>query len=344
VSLIKLDGKGTPSAYSTQVKLPKPAALVKNKNYVTGVAFHPKLPLLYVWQDLDAYYTNPVPATTPAEVKQFDHLCVLNFAKDPPELLVSVCRGDEFTFGQQGGNLAVDSSGSFLYVPNVRELKNAGSLRLGRYPLDGDGLPTVVESKEPLAGRIKLLTQWNLTDKFSPPQMTPIEYVHLFNVNTFGSGHSFVPIGKDVVLTSGYQGLMCWRPDDKHVTLHGLPFKTAGHTQFVVHPTLAAIFATAPYHAYHDSFFRAEQSEGYLSLLPKQYVIPDSKLSGPPAILSKQGKLVVGGENRLYLVSLDAKGFPSGDVVQMVVNAPQVKALVYSEKYDRLYVGVELSK
>ena len=345
VSFFKLDAKGTPAAFATQLKLPKPAALVKNKNYVTGVTFHPKLPLLYVWQDIDVAYSNPVPPGPP-ETMQFDHLCIFNIAKDPPELLLSVCRGLEFMHGQYGGSVAVDSTGSYLYVPNLRELKNAGSLRFGRYPLDGDGLPMLSEkdAREPIAARIKKLTEVSTADKFSPPQLTPIEYVHLFSGNAYGSGHSFVPIGKDAVIASGYQGLMTWRPDDKHATLHGLPLRTAGHTQFVAHPTLPAIFATAPYHVYHDSFFRAEQSEGYLTLLPKQYVIPNVNLSGPPAILTKQSKLAVGGQSIVYLVDLDAKGFPTGDVVQTVVNCPQVRALVYSEKYDRAYVGVEVSK
>ena len=343
VSLVKLDAKGMPAAYATQVKLPKPAGLVKNKNYVTGVAFHPKLPLLYIWQDVDVAYSNPVPPGPP-ETMQFDHLCVLNLAKDPPELVVSVCRGLEFMHGQQGGAVAVDPTGSYLYVPNMRELKNAGSLRFGRYPLDADGLPMLAESKEPLPARVKKVTEVSAAEKFSPPQVTPIEYDHLFNHNTYGSGHTFVPIEKDVVITSGYHGLMTWRPEDKHAALHGLPLRNAGYTQFAVHPTLPALFATAPYHVHPDSFFRVAHSEGYLSLLPKQYVIPDSKLSGPPAILSKQQKLAVGGNNVIYLVSLNAKGFPAGDVTHTLVNCPQVQAMVYSEKYDRLYLGVEISK
>ena len=42
-----------------------------------------------------------------------------------------------------------------------------------------------------------------------------------------------------------------------------------------------------------------------MTLLPKQYVIADSKLSGPPGILAKQKKLVVGGEYCVYVIDLD---------------------------------------
>jgi hypothetical protein len=135
-----------------------------------------------------------------------------------------------------------------------------------------------------------------------------------------------------------------WRPQDKFQTLHALPLKYGGHTRVVGHPRLPVLFATAYYHVHPDSFFRAEHVEGYLTLMPRQYVIPDSKLFSPPAIVSKQGKVAVGGEYAVYQVNLDEKGFPVGDVIQVQVNAPQVRALVYSEKYDRLYAGVEVSR
>lgn len=343
VSLVKLDAKGTPAATSTQLKLPKPAGgLLKHKNYVTGVAFHPKLPILYVWQDIDVYYTNPPPAAPP-ETKQFDHLCVVNFAKEPPELLVSMCRGDEYIYGQAGGAVAVDSTGSYLYIPSLREKANAGSLRFGRYPLDADGLPTLAESKDALPARVKKLTDLNAAGAVTPPQLTPIEYVHLFNLGSSGCGASMVPLGKDVVIATVNSGLVTWRPEDKHATAHGMPLRLGGHVQIAAHKTLPAIFATAV-HQPNNSFFRAEHHEGYLTLLPKQYVIEGSKLGGQPAILTKQKKVAIGGQNSVFLIDLDDKGFPRGDVLQAMVNAPQVRAMVYSEKHERLYVGVEVSK
>ena len=48
VSLVKLDAKGNPSPSVTSWKIPHASALVKNPNYALSVAFHPKLPLLYV--------------------------------------------------------------------------------------------------------------------------------------------------------------------------------------------------------------------------------------------------------------------------------------------------------
>ena len=92
VSLVKLDAKGTPLAYAVPWKIPHVKGLEKHPNYALSVAFHPKLPLLYVWQDLNLNYTNP-PGPAPAELKQFDRLLVYRVAKEPPELLLSLCRG-----------------------------------------------------------------------------------------------------------------------------------------------------------------------------------------------------------------------------------------------------------
>ena len=103
------------------------------------------------------------------------------------------------------------------------------------------------------------------------------------------------------------------------------------------------LFATAFWNKNEESFYRVEHADGYLSLLPRQYVIPESRLTGPPTVLGN-GKLAIGGRYQVYLVSLDDKGVPTGDVIQTRVLSPGVRALVYSPKFDRLYVGVELSR
>ncbi len=342
VSLFKLDAKGIPAPIATQILLPKPMELTKHKNYVLGLAFHPKLPLLYVWQDINVPYTNPVPPV-PLGTLQFDHLCILNLAKDPPQLITSICRGVEFIHNQGGGGLAIDALGSHLYVPNLREITNAGSWRFGRYPLDAEGLPVVVESKEPLGIRIKKLEDLNAANKVSPPQLTPTAYIDLFRQNFYGSAHMIVPVGKDAVISSGNMGLMAWRPDDKIMPLQGVPMKQAGQVLFAVHPSHPAIFVTSC-NGTSESFSRAEQVEGFLTLLPKQYILPMGKLTGPPIILPKQKKIVLGGAYHLLVMDLDEKAYPTGDPTHVYVNTPAAKALVYSEKFDRAYVGTEISK
>ena len=67
-------------------------------------------------------------------------------------------------------------------------------------------------------------------------------------------------------------------------------------------------------------------------------------MAGQPVIMPKQKKLLVGGEYQVYVIDLDEKGFPTGDPTQVVVNCSQVRAMVYSERFERAYVGVEVSK
>lgn len=183
VSLVKLDAKGNPAAYSISWKIPHPPALVKHPNYALSAAFHPKLPLLYVWQDCNVNYTNP-PPTTPAELYTFDHLHIYNVAKEPPELVTSLCRGNQYLFGFHGGQVIVDAAGEHLYVPNLREVKNAGVLIFGRYKLDADGLPFIddIQAKQPPPVRAKALAAVNP----APHQICPLDYVYLFPMNQWG--------------------------------------------------------------------------------------------------------------------------------------------------------------
>lgn len=346
VSLVKLDAKGQPAAYAVPIKLPRVDTLAaKYPGYTLSVAFHPKLPLLYVWQDITIVYTNP-PPPPPPDWDKYNHLHIVSMAKDVPEVVASMCRGVEYIYGQKGGALAVDAEGSYLYVPNLREVKNAGSLRFGRFPLDADGLPVVpeIDAKQPPALRAKRLTDLNAAKPVLPPQLTPIEYVQLFNLTGFGCGLSFHPVSKDEVIAGGSQGLIAWRPDDKVSTVSGLPLRVAGHTLLTVHPNLPLVFATSHHKTQPDSLFRVGLVEGYLTLLPQQYVLPGTDLTSVPVVLSKSNAVAVGGHYFVYVVRLDVQGVPQPDVQRYQVFCPAVHALVYSEKFDRLYVGVELSK
>lgn len=342
VSLVRLDAKGNPAAYATAWKLPRPKALEKWSTYALAAAFHPRLPLLYVWQDIALPYNNP-PPPVPADVKDFDHLLTYNVAKNPPELVAGLCRGPEYLYGQGGGGLAVDPAGQHLYVPNLRDPKNAGSFRFGRFRLDAEGLLRLddKEPKLPAAARLSALAARNAAGTIVPPQMTPIEYVYLFAFSPYGAGNSFDFLAPDVVVAGSYTGVIAWRPEDKVVTLGALPLKGYGNTLLARHPSLPVLYATQ---AVSDSIFCLGHSEGHLTLLPHQYVFPGASLGSPPALLAKGRRLAVGGQHQVYVTGLDEQGRPAGPLTRVRVLNPQVRALVYSPRFDRLYVGVEVSK
>ena len=57
------------------ISLAKPAALAARATYPLAITFHPKLPLLYVWQDIEAV-TPRAEATDAPVYKEFDHVLV----------------------------------------------------------------------------------------------------------------------------------------------------------------------------------------------------------------------------------------------------------------------------
>jgi hypothetical protein len=293
LSLVKLDAKGTPSAAATRWKIPADKWQDKVPSYILSVALHPKLPLLYVWRDVPLNYA-AAPTTHPPEHKAYDHLLIYSLAKETPELLASLCRGDEYSFGQQGGELVADAAGQFLYVPNVKEFKT-GFFHFGRFRLDADGLPALLpdaEAKLPLPQRAKRLTELNATKPFAPAEQTPTEYIYILSGGALGCGHSFHLLSHDAIIAGGNNGLVAWRPDDKIAPLHALPLRPGVKTLITVHPALPVIYATA---FNTDSLYRAEHAEGYLTLVPQQWILPEAKLTSPPAVFAKGTKVAVGG-------------------------------------------------
>src|SRR5205807_1698318 len=111
----------------------------------------------------------------------------------------------------------------------------------------------------------------------------------------------------------GWHHVVCWRPSEKEGELHGLQFRGAGATLIgKPHARLPLLFA-AGYNA--DSLLSVGQVEGYLTLLPRQYVIPGAKLLSPPAVMSKTNTIAVGGDHYVYLLRLDGEGRPLPEVI-----------------------------
>src|SRR5437763_87372 len=53
VRLFRLEAQGKNASSVATVKLPMPAELAQRETYPLALAFHPSLPLLYVWQDVE---------------------------------------------------------------------------------------------------------------------------------------------------------------------------------------------------------------------------------------------------------------------------------------------------
>jgi hypothetical protein len=344
VSLYRLDTKGKPAtAVPVLSKLPRPAALVKYPNYPLGLAFHPRLPLLYVWQDIEIPPAVPAPAAV--ALKDFDHLLVYRLKKAGPELVVSLGRGTEFSFGKTGGTLAVDPEGKYLYVPNLHDVKTPTQVHAGRYDLDADGLPVLdprAAKNQTLAARVAALNAAKAAGKaVLPGRLTPYG-PYWFPDTVHGTAHGWVAFAGGRVLVGGHYSVMTWEPDHRKAKMSlvgleniGRPFVLGGH------PKLPVVFATAVGYNYA---YRLQHADGHLTLLPQKVVLEGAILLSPPVALNRLRRVAFGGKNRVYVVRLDKKGRVLPGRLQAEVNNPTAEALAYSEKFDRLYVAVEVSK
>lgn len=356
VTLLRLDAQGRPELPGRSWKLPLPDVLRKYGNFPLALAFHPTLPRLYVWQEIYFHYSNP-PTNEIPDLYLFDHLLIYDLQSvlvgppnnappnnaptdAAPELLAALCRGPEYLYGQQGGAIAIDPAGTFLYVPNLRERSNPGIFRFGRFPLDADGLPDVVDAKRPLPERRQKLAEWAATQTGMPPLRSPIEYVYLFPGSGYGSLMSVQPVDKDLILCGCTNGVVCWRPNDPLVRVSGLPIGRSGATYLTRHPRLPLVFASKHQ---GDTLYRVDFVDGYWTLVPRGWTLPEAKLTSPPVLLSRSQRVAIGGQHQLYLVPLDDQGQATEATVVRVFGRA-LRTLAYSERFDRLYVGADLSQ
>ena len=141
LAVFRLGSDGRPSGEPSWVTLPKPDVLSKNVSYPLGLLFHPRLPLLYVWQDV----IGPPPTKQEknpefADYLEFDHLLIYEIKDGALELLQTGARGAGFHCGLLGGTMGFDFAAQRLFVPNSvgSTYDEAG---IGFYALDDEGMP-----------------------------------------------------------------------------------------------------------------------------------------------------------------------------------------------------------
>jgi hypothetical protein len=353
VSLFKLDGEGRPATEPVTLKLPRPEALSKYPQQVLSLAFHPKLPLLYVWQEIELpkneqRFTLPLTPADQEAMNQFDHLAVYNVDKSPPELLVSLCRLPDFAYSRPAGGIGVDPAAERLYVPNIRNPKAAAQSVMGSYVLDPDGLPMIgaeTEVRGSVAERVARINDAKTAGKPPAPQR-----VAPFNQETFeteiplGMGHGYVHIAPDFVLCGGIHtsGVLTWQPENRRVRLHGFLLPNPYRTYWVVgHPRLPVVFVGDPGTPWA---YRFEHADGYLTMIPQKAAFAGVNLSSGPVVCAKTNQVAFGASGWVILAKLDDEGRFTTQRTQMRVDNPTPEAVAYSDKFDRLYVAVEKKK
>jgi hypothetical protein len=89
-------------------------------------------------------------------------------------------------------------------------------------------------------------------------------------------------------------------------------------------------------------FYSIGQVNGWVSLLPQKATLGgNAHLNGPPVVLEKRAKVVVGDAHALHFLGIAPDGKLDGTCGRLAVSATLVQGLAYSQKHDRLYVAVD---
>ncbi len=307
-----------PVYVSATVALPRPASLAAFQNYPLSFAFHPKLPLLYVWQDILGQAMTS--AKNNVVFKEFDHLLIYNVSNPAaPTLVLQTCRGDEFSYGLRYGPLAFNAEGTRLFLPNLRlkESPDNNSIpAIGYLKLDAQGMP--IKDGDTPAMVTQGITAWATY----PPVL------------------GCFPISDDITLFCGMYGPTTWDASNRRA-----PFCTyvlnptyQNTMRMTLHPKLSVFYVTTMGGPF---VYRMEHADGFVTLLPQTLTFGGAAATTLPVLMTKGNLLAFGGVNKIFFVALDAEGKLTNKLSQTPVANPSVDSLVYSERFDRLYVGVE---
>jgi hypothetical protein len=340
LAVFRLDAKGLPSGEPKWITLPKPASLAANFNYPLGLLFHPRLPLLYVWQDVNG--PPPAKQENNPEFKdylEFDHLVIYAIKDGALELLHTGAHGTGFHCGLNGGTIGLDFTAKNLFVPNaIGSAPDEGGI--GFYALDDEGLPMEMAEDTPAKPKakglaVKVNTAKDINGKATKIVLMPKRHrTHRF----YPTGEGWFA-GSEAIVMGGYSG--CMVSDFHNGSLRNSWFnlpELAGHCYVAGHPTLPAVYFCLQD---NNHLYQIAHSDGYVSLLPQVATVTAAHLTGAPVVLTKLSRLAVGDTKSLHLFGLQADGKLDGKDEHLTLPCAFVRGLTWSEKHGRLYVAVD---
>jgi len=311
VTLVALgaDGQPAPAVPAVQAALPRPAAVAADANGALGVVFHPRLPLLYVWQDA------PCPSPSAPAMASFDHLVVYDVSDGRLAVATNAARGAGYACGQAAGYLGTDPEGRRLFVPNLVD-PGSGRSAIGYFPLATNGLPLSVEGVcEPVRADVA-------------------------DFQALPTGRGFMAPSERVVLVPVHHGLLVWDTANRVAEMGRVMVPGAPVLGFAgANPDGQVVYWAG---AGASLLFLFAHVDGYPSLLPQRHTVAGASFQSPPvAMRGRVPLLAVGGANAVHLIPLKADGTFGGEGETLAVAKPSVTALAYSVKFDRLYIPVE---
>lgn len=333
LSAFRLDAEGRPGAEPERIRLPLPASLQGLSVVPLGLAFHPRLPLLYVWQDVTA------PAAGSAQAKavpvDFDHLVVFDVTDGALQPRAAFARGGEFAFGQERGAIGISVAGDLLALPNLRDAaavsKTDDGAAIGAYELGTNGLPVPV--RVPIPGS---LDGFGLS-KFD--MQVVVRMIHVGGFHPLPTGHGFFVPTRDTVLFSGYTGPGLWDTGNRSAELNYLYVANMVTCLIGGHRDIPVVYG-----ARLDSGYLVAMrlAEGYPTLMPQVVIHSYRQFRSTPVVMTAPSpRLAIGGVNAVHVQPLGPDGMFVGTPTTIAVASPSVETLAYSDKHHRLYVPVE---
>ena len=309
LSVFHLDAKGNVTGDGPQyIVLPRPASMAEHASYALGLAFHPTLPLLYVWQDIQGPKAEDVFAG-------FDHLIIFEIADGTLAPVGYHGRGPEYGYGQGVGHIALAPSGRGLFLPNLREPAN-NRAAIGRLALSAEGVPYTGEGEG-----------------------VPLR-VDVANFRGLPTGWGFVAGSDTVVVFRGNSSLATWDSEHRLAGISAVLTRGQWADSWIGgDPRFPAAYAAANG---ANLLVKMTQVDGYLSMLPQRLSVAGGNFRCPPVVMAKPPlKLAVGGVNALHLVPIDKAGDFTGEPETLALSAPYLRAIAWSDRFNRLYAAVE---
>jgi hypothetical protein len=361
IALYKLDAQGEIASTSPAlITLPRSKKFpVERQCAALSLVAHPKLPLLYVWQDALPLTKNDGPDAAPPD--DHAHLQVYDLASAEPALVQSTAQGETYASGIWAGAIAFDLTASRLFVPNMQRRTTTTVVpAIGYLRVADDG--AVIPNEEEAAAAVAVGGKGTTADRSGSVSLAARK-AYLEQIRTgkvldrvvryatsatstfagFPAGLGFFNVSDDVTLVAGPLGPVTWDEANRRAQFNSVVFYPVvgiGYQyRMIGHPKLPVVFLTG---LTSDRLYRMEHVDGFLTMLPQRALLGGATaITSPPVLLGDRPLLACGSANLLHLIGFDIAGLFNGERTDVPVANSTVEAIAYSPKFDRLYVAVE---
>lgn len=358
LSIYRLDDQGEMVSPPATIMLPNSPQLAARRNYPLALAAHPKLPLVYVWQDVAAPADGAKPDDPAAD--GFQHLQVYDISSTEPRWVQSIAGGDMYSRGNWAGAIDFDATASRLFVPNMqRRTTTTMAPSIGYLRLLEDGAVVPNEEEIPqTAGGGKGTTADRAGAVSAAARKVYLEQIRTGKVldrttryatsatSTFAGfpcGLGFHNVSENVTIVCGPLGPVTWDEANRRAQFNSIvfyPVVSIGYRyRMTHHATLPVVFLTGLTSSF---IFRMEHVDGFMTMLPQKGNLSGvAAITSPPLLLVKRNVLACGSAGKLHLVEFDDQGRFTGTRTDVPIAAASVEALAYSARFDKLYTTVD---